>query len=64
MTDPDRIEYLQSEVRYWRDMALRLNQQLQATRNTPETHIGRGLHPDPTGNLAANRIDRQRKKRN
>ena len=65
MNDAERIAYMQNEIRYWRDMALRLNQQLQATRNTPEEHTGRGLHRDPTGNTAAHRIDRQRnKKRN
>jgi hypothetical protein len=64
VTDPDRLEYLQNEVRYWRDMALRLNQQLQATRNTPESHGGRGLQKDPTGNTAAHRVDRHRKNRN
>lgn len=56
----------ESEIRYWRDMALRLHQTVQAHRmNTPEQHDGgRALQKDPTGNTAASRVDRQRKRRN
>lgn len=59
-------ESYESEIRYWKDMALRLHQTVQAHRmNTPEPHDGgRGLRADPTGNRAAARADRQRKKRN
>jgi len=57
-------ESYESEVRYWRDMAYRLHQQLQAINNIPEVHTDRGLHRDPTGNRASARVDRQRKKRN
>ncbi|MFJ5693320.1 hypothetical protein ACIP9X_05640 [Arthrobacter sp. NPDC093125] len=56
-------ESYESEIRYWRDMCLRMNQKLQALDNTPETHTDRGLHPDPTGNRASNRVDRQRRKK-
>lgn len=45
-------------------MALRLQQQLEAANNLPETHTDRGLTRDPTGNRASARADRQRKKRN
>ena len=64
MTDADRIEYLTNQLRYYRDLSIRLNQELQATRNTPEKHGGRGLHRDPVGDKAAARADRQRKRRN
>lgn len=57
-------ESYESEIRYWRDMAGRLHQQLQALTNTPETHKDRGLHRDPTGNKASARVDNQRKRRN
>lgn len=58
-------ESYENEIRYWREMCLRMNQRLQALNNTPEQHDGsRGLHRDPTGNKASARADRQRKKRN
>ncbi|BCW85050.1 hypothetical protein NicSoilE8_27230 [Arthrobacter sp. NicSoilE8] len=54
----------ESEIRYWRDMALRLNQQLSSLNNIPENHKDRGIHRDPVGNYVSARIDRQRKRRN
>lgn len=56
-------ESYESEIRYWRDMAQRLHQRLEAANNLPETHADRGLTRDPTGNTAASRADRKRKKR-
>ena len=64
LTDADRIEYLQNQLRYWKDMAYRLNQQVQATKNTPERHGGRGEFRDRTGDTAARNVDNQRKRRN
>lgn len=64
LTDADRIEYLQNQLRYWKDMACRLNQQVQAQRNTPERHPGRGQWRDKTGDTAARNVDNERKKRN
>lgn len=55
-------ESYESEIRYWRDQAMRLSQRLQALTNTPETYTDRGLHRDPTGNTASYRADRKRKK--
>lgn len=49
----------ENEIRYWREMALRLHQTVQAHRmNIPETHTDRGLTSDPTGNRASARADR------
>jgi hypothetical protein len=56
-------ESYENEIRYWKQMAMRLNQTVQALNNVPETHTDRGLHRDPTGNRASSNIDRQRKKR-
>lgn len=57
-------ESFESEIRYWRDMAQRLHQRLEAANNIPEQHDGsRGLHRDPTGNRASARADRQRKRK-
>lgn len=55
-------ESYESEIRYWREQALRLSQRLQAMNNVPEVHTDRGLHTDPTGNRASARVDRQRRK--
>lgn len=57
-------ESYESEIRYLREMCLRMSQRLQARTNAPETHTGRGLHPDPVGNKASASADRQRQKRN
>lgn len=57
-------ESYESEIRYLREMCLRMNQRLQALTNTPETHTGRGLHNDRTGDTAARNADRQRQTRN
>lgn len=64
MTDADRIEFLTNQLRYYRELSIRLNQQVQSYKNVPEAHFGKGLHADPVGNLVAHRIDNQRKKRN
>lgn len=64
LTDADRIEYLQNQLRYWKLMALTLNQQIQASKNTPERHGGRGEFRDKTGDTAARNVDKQRKRRN
>lgn len=57
-------ESYENEIRYWREMCLRMNQRFQALNNTPEPHDGgRGLHADPVGNRAASRADRQRKRK-
>lgn len=52
----------ESEIRYWRDMALRLNQRLLSLNNTParERSHGRGLHKDPTATQAVNNVTRDR----
>lgn len=63
LTDADRIEFLTNQLRYYRDLSIRLTQELQATKNTPEKHTDRGLHRDPVGNLVAGRVDRQNKRR-
>lgn len=64
MTDADRIERLQNELRYWKQMAYSLNQRIQAQQNTPEQHSGRGQFRDKTGDTAARNVDNQRKNRN
>lgn len=57
-------ESYENEIRYWREMCLRMNQKLQAVNNTAEPHDGgRGLHRDPVGNRASSNVDRQLKKR-
>lgn len=57
-------ESYESEIRYWREMCLRMNQKLQSLNNVPEQHDGgRALQKDPTGNRASARADRQRKRR-
>jgi len=56
-------ESYENEIRYLREMCLRMNQKLQALTNTPETHAGRGLHADPVGNRASTRADRQNRNR-
>lgn len=63
LTDADRIEFLSNQLRYYRDLSIRLNQELQATRNTPETHRGRGQWRDKTGDTAARNVDNQRKRK-
>lgn len=60
MTDADRIEYLTNQLRHYRELSVRLTQQLQATKNTPEKHSDRGLNRDPVGNRVARKIDRER----
>lgn len=60
MTDADRIEFLTHQLRHYRELSIRLTQQLHATKNTPEKHADRGLHKDPVGNQVARRIDRER----
>lgn len=52
----------ESEIRYWRDVALRLNQRLQSMNNasTRERSHGRGLHKDPTATQAVNNVTRNR----
>ncbi len=50
----------ENEIRYWREMCVRMNQKLQALTNTPETHTDRGLTRDPVGNRVARKIDRER----
>lgn len=62
-TDAERIEFLTNQLRYYRELSIRLTQELQATKNQPEAHSGRGLHKDPVGNLASARADRQNKRR-
>lgn len=57
-------ESYENEIRYLRQMCLRMNQKLQALGNTPEAHIGRGQFRDNTGETAARNADRQRQKRN
>lgn len=64
LTDADRIEFLQNQLRYWKQIAFSLNQQIQASKNTPERHAGRGEFRDKTGDTAARNVDNQRKKRN
>lgn len=64
LTDADRMEYLTNQLRYYRALSIALNQELQATRNVPEKHGGRGLHRDPVGDEAARNVDKQRKRRN
>jgi hypothetical protein len=64
VTDADRIEYLTNQLRYYRDLSGQLRHQLLATKNQPETHSGRGLHKDKTGDTAARNVDKQRKNRN
>jgi hypothetical protein len=56
-------ESYESEIRYWRDMCLRMNQKLQALNNSPEIHTDRGLTRDKTGDTAARNVDRQRRKK-
>lgn len=57
-------ESYENEIRYWREMCLRMNQRLQAMNNTPEPHDGaRSLHADPTGNRASSRADRHRRRK-
>lgn len=63
LTDAERIEFLSTQLRHYKDLSVRLTQELQATTNTPERHTDRGLHKDPVGNLVASRIDRQNKRR-
>ncbi|WP_223943411.1 hypothetical protein [Arthrobacter sp. StoSoilB20] len=55
----------ESEIRYWREMALIYHQQIQAAKRTPERHYGRtALHRDPTGNAAVNAVEKERKRKN
>lgn len=63
LTDAERIEFLTHQLRYYKALSVTLNQELQATRNTPEKHGGRGLHRDPVGDKAARNVDNQRKRR-
>jgi hypothetical protein len=63
VSDADRIEFLTHQLRHYRELSIRLTQQLQASRNIPESHGGRGFHRDPVGNSASARVDRQREKR-
>lgn len=56
-------ESYESEIRYWKTMAQRLHQRLEAANNLPETHTDRGLTRDPTGNRASARADRRRKRK-
>jgi hypothetical protein len=61
MTDADRIEYLTNQLRHYRDLSIRLNQQLQASRNVPESHKGRSItYTDSVGNRAAANADRSK----
>ena len=57
-------ESYENEIRYLREMCLRMNQRLQALTNAPEAHQGRGQFRDKTGDTAARNADRQRQKRN
>lgn len=63
-TDAELATYWEAQARHYRDLSLRLHQQLLATKNQPEQHAGRGLHKDPVGNKASARVDRQREKGN
>lgn len=63
MTDAERIAALEQQVIYWRNQARSLNQLLQSTRNTAEKHTGRTITwADPTGNTAAARADKNRRR--
>lgn len=61
LTDADRIEFLEHQLRHYRELSIRLHHQLLATKNQPERHKDRGLHRDPVGNQVARKIDRERR---
>jgi hypothetical protein len=64
-TDAELATYWESQARHYRELSLRLHEQLLAVKHQPEKHSDRGLHFDPVGNKASARVDRQRdKKRN
>lgn len=64
LTDADRIEYLTNQLRYYRDLSLKLHDALMATKNKPEKHDGgRGQFRDKTGDTAARNADKQRRKK-
>lgn len=51
-----------TQARFWKSLALQASQQLQAARNTPETHTDKRIrYQDRTGDTAAARADRKRK---
>lgn len=62
-TDAELATYWEMQARHYRELSLRLHQQLLASKNIPESHGGRGEFRDRTGDTAAHRVDRQRKKR-
>lgn len=55
---------LSQQATYFRNQATELNQMLQASRREPTKEApGRTtIHADPTGNLAAGRADKHRKR--
>lgn len=61
LTDAERASYWQSIARHYKDIALRLQQELQAAKRVPENLTGRTItYSDKTGNIAAARADRER----
>lgn len=59
MSETQHIAALEQQVIYWRNQANALNQLLQASRRTGETHKGRTItYSDIVGNTAAARADR------
>lgn len=63
-TDAEMATYWESQARHYRELSLRLHQQLLASKNQPEKHKDRGLHRDPVGNEVVRRIDKERRPRN
>lgn len=63
-TDAELATYWEAQARHYKGLALRLHEQLLATKNQAERHKDRGLHRDRTGDTAARNVDNQRKKRN
>jgi len=64
VTHAELATYWEAQARHYRELSLRLHEQLLAAKHQPERHRDRGLHRDPVGNRVAARIDREREKRN
>jgi hypothetical protein len=61
VTDADRIEFLTNQLRFYKEMALRLHQEVQAAKRIPENHKGRSITwADPTGNRGSANADRSK----
>jgi hypothetical protein len=61
MTEAELLSFYRFQATHYRNLALRYHQELQASKNVPESHKGRSItYSDPTGNRAAARADKER----